>query len=192
MKTGTPLKVDTRLAASLQAKRQELEGLDFIGVVPWRPSRTGPVTRFITEKTGSDVFMTSLLPKYLPNQPLGKRTIKVRDIRWSQSQAANMSQDGKYTVVDNARALKAGTLNLNVLPVIRVWQDTQGRVWTLDHRRLAAIRMSGAFDEIPVEFVEESMVVAQKFKYSTRNEGNTILVHLDEKGSDGKMAIVVD
>jgi hypothetical protein len=36
------------------------------------------------------------------------------------------------------------------------------------------------------------VVKAQKFKFSTQNDGNSILVHLDGKEDGGQLSVVVD
>lgn len=46
------------------------------------------------------------------------------------------NQTGEYTVLDNGEALKSGVLNVTDIPERRIWKDSGGEVWTLDHRRL--------------------------------------------------------
>lgn len=192
MKTGHTLKMDSRLARSRELKREELEGLNFVGIVPWKPKKRDAVTRVITEKTGTNLFMRAWPPKYMKNQKLGEETVNVKDIFWSQAQARNTSQDKLYSVVGNARSIKEGTLDITKLPTIKVWRDETGKIWTLDHRRLAAVKLSGVIDKIKVEFVSEEIVKAQKFKFSTQNEGNSIMIYLDGKEDGGQLSVVVD
>ena len=192
MKTGHVIKMDSRLARTREIKRKELEGLNFVGIVPWRPMRRDAVTRVITEKTGTDIFMRASPPKYLKNQKVGEEVVSVKDIFWSQAQARNTSQDKLYSVVGNARAIKDGTLDITKLPTIKVWRDETGKIWTLDHRRLAAVKLSGVVDKIKVEFVSEEVVKAQKYKFSTQNDGKSILIYLDGKEDGGQLSVVVD
>lgn len=192
MKTGHTLNLDKRLAATREIKREELEGLNFVDIVPWKPRKRDKVVRWVTSKTGTDAFMVATPPKYLKNQKLGEEVVNVDDIRWSQAQARNMSQDGKYSVIGNAKAIKDGKLDISILPTIKVFRDDAGRIWTLDHRRLAAIKLSGVIKKLKVEFVSEEIVKAQKFKFSTQNEGNSILIHLDGKADGGNLSVVVD
>jgi hypothetical protein len=192
MTTGHTLKLDSRLAATREIKRKELEGLNFVGIVPWKPRRRDAVTRWITSKTGTEAFMVATPPKYMKNQKLGEEIVNVSDIRWSQAQAGNISQDGKYSVIGNARDIKDGKLDISVLPTLKVFRDETGRIWTLDHRRLAAVKLSGVIKQMKVEFVSEEVVKAQKFKFSTQNDGNSILVHLDGKEDGGQLSVVVD
>lgn len=171
-------------------KHKEHSGLNYAGIVPWKPTKTKMVERFFIEKFNAE-FLAQPLPAFDKTQKLGPAKMAVSDIRWSQVSCRNMSQDGKYSVVSNAHAIKNGSLDIKILPTIRVWRDNQGRVWTLDHRRLAAIKLSGVIKEIKVEFVAEEIVKAQKFKFGTLNEGRSIFVYQDEVGAKSDVAIVL-
>ena len=46
---------------------------------------------------------------------------------------------GEHTVLGNAEALKNGTLQATDSPEIQIWQDVDGKLWTLDHRRLGSL-----------------------------------------------------
>lgn len=190
LKYGHIEKLDSAAKGDIAATHSELRGLDYSGVVPWSPRKSEVVRRFAIEKLEME-SLAAKMPVYDKTQKLGKTKVKVNDIRWSQMAANNVSQDGKYTVVGNAKAIKDGTLNITKLPTIRVWRDNQGRIWTLDHRRLAAIRLSGVIDEIEVEFVSEALVKEQKFKFSNRDEGRSIFLYLDEKDAKTDKAIVL-
>lgn len=179
-----------RVANAIALKEKELEGLSYSGLVAWEPKKRQAVKRFLIEK-GDMNFLANPLPAYDKSQKLGRATMSVQDIRWSQSMCRNSSQDKKYSVINNARALKEGTLKVDVLPKIRVWRDVEGRVWTLDHRRLAAMRLSGVIDKIEVEFVSEALVLEQRFKFSTQNSGKSILVHLDDGDTADDLSIVI-
>ncbi len=65
-----------------------------------------------------------------------------------QGNASNIT--GKYIVLCNARGLKSGTLNPEVL---NVWKDVDGKIWILDYRRLAAFRLSG-LEEAPIHWAD--------------------------------------
>ncbi|WPU65995.1 hypothetical protein [Peredibacter starrii] len=182
---------DKATKADITKTHELLKGLNYSAVVPWSPKKREIVRRFGIEKLEMDELASKYMPLYDKTQKIGKAKIKVNDIRWSQMAANNVSQDGKYTIVGNAKAIKDGSLNITKLPTIRVWRDVQGRVWTLDHRRLAAIKLSGVIDEIEVEFVAESLVKEQKFKFSNRDEGRTIFLYMDEKDAKSDKAIVL-
>ncbi len=175
---------------SISDKHQELTGLNYAGIIPWKPMKRKAVSRFMVEKLNAN-FLAQKLPTFNKTQPLGVANVNIADIRWSQVACRNMSQDGKYTVIGNAHAIKNGTLDLKKLPTIRVWRDDQGRIWTLDHRRLAAIKLSGVVKEIPVEFVSEEIVKAQKFKFGTHNDGKSLLVYQDEATAKSDIAVVL-
>ncbi len=187
--TGHVGRARDRLQRALQAKDRELQGLSYTAVLPWTPRRRDAVHRFLIEKLRLENPIP--LPAFDRTQQLGRATIPIRDIRFSQVNCGNMSQDGRYSVVGNARAIRDGTLDPSKLPTIRVWRDTQGRVWTLDHRRLAAMRLSGAMDNVTVEFVSEELVRAQQFKFGTRDEGRSILIQLDEPEATEQLSILV-
>lgn len=80
---------------------------------------------------------------------------------------------GEYTVLGNAEALKAGTLDPNLLRM-NVWKDASGKIWTLDHRRLAAFRLSG-LQEAPVQWATPN---GQMWKMTTTNGGTAIRLKL--------------
>lgn len=188
--TGNLPKKTPAVAQVMTKKEKELKGLNYVAVVPWKPQKRKMVERFLVEKFDAN-FLAQKLPTFDKTQKLGLSKLAVADIRWSQVACRNMSQDGKYSVVSNAHAIKNGTLDIKILPTIRVWRDDKGRVWTLDHRRLAAIKLSGAVKEIPVEFVSEEIVKAQKFKFGTLNDGKSIFIYQDEKGKKADLAVVL-
>lgn len=187
--TGHVGKQTKSVVSARLSKEKELEGLSYNAVIPWVPKKRDAVKRYFIEKHGLKNPLT--LPAYDKTQKLGKETVRLKDLRFSQVNCRNMSQDKKYSVVGNAKAIKEGTLDIKKLPTIKVWRDTQGRIWTLDHRRLAAMRLSGVIDQVEVEFVSEAVVQAQKFKFGTHDEGRSIFVHLDEPEAKEKLAIVL-
>lgn len=52
------------------------------------------------------------------------------------------------------------------------------------------MRLSGVVKEIPVEFVSEATVKAQRFKFTTRSEGESIFVRVEKPGQED-VAIVI-
>jgi len=83
------------------------------------------------------------------------------------------NQTGEYTVLGNIKALKNGTLNPNDFPNIKIWQDQNGTLWTLDHQRLAAYRLAG-LKSVPFEWAASKEVSSQMWKMTTTTGGNTI------------------
>ena len=102
-----------------------------------------------------------------------------KDIHFMQSSIKNAT--GEFTVLENAEALKTGTLDPQVLKM-NVWEDASGKIWTLDHRRLAAFRLSG-LEEAPIQWADPA---SQMWKMTTTNEGTSIWLKL----GDGQGIIV--
>ncbi|RYD52420.1 MAG: hypothetical protein EOP52_09695 [Sphingobacteriales bacterium] len=59
---------------------------------------------------------------------------------------------------------------------MNVWKDAIGKIWTLDHRRLAAFRLSG-LKEAPIQWANPA---GQMWKMTTRNGGTSIKLKLGE------------
>lgn len=93
------------------------------------------------------------------------------DIHFMQSSIKNAT--GEFTVLGNAEALKNGTLNPEVLKM-NVWKDTNGKIWTLDHRRLASFRLSG-LKEAPVQWTNPN---GQMWKMTTKTAGKSVKLKL--------------
>ncbi|MRX78932.1 hypothetical protein GJU39_22975 [Pedobacter petrophilus] len=88
-----------------------------------------------------------------------------------QSSIKNKTRN--YTVVGNAESLANGSLNPNILR-INVWKDASGKVWTLDHRRLAAFKLAG-LKEAPIQWGNPS---GQMWKMTTTNGETSIKLKL--------------
>ena len=58
------------------------------------------------------------------------------------------------SLLGNAEALKNGTLQATDLPEIRIWH---GKLWTLDHRRLAAFRIV-ELDSVPFRWATDEEI----------------------------------
>jgi ppGpp synthetase/RelA/SpoT-type nucleotidyltranferase len=172
------------------ALEQELEGLNHFGVLSWRPHEKNDLIRKLIRYHGMDHLAPLQMPKYDKTQKLGLEVVDIKDIRFSQVDCKNGS-DGGYTVINNAKAIKYGTLDVSILPKLKVWRDVEGRIWSLDHRRLAAMKLSGALDKVTVEFVPEAEVMADKFKFATQTEGKTIIVRLEQESAKPPMAFVI-
>ena len=114
-----------------------------------------------------------LCPVDHTNDPSG--TVNPNDVHFMQDSIRN--QTGDHTVLDNAEALRNGTLSVNDLPNIRIWEDKNGVLWTLDHRRLAAFRLAG-LEEVPFEWANIDDVLRQSWKMTTQNGGTSIILKL--------------
>lgn len=95
-------------------------------------------------------------------------------------QSSIKNQTGKYTVLGNAEALKASDL-----PNIKIWKDADGKIWSLDHRRLAAFRLAG-LDEVPFRRATQDEIAGQMWKMTTKTGGKNIKLKL----GNGKSIIV--
>ncbi len=159
--------------------------LDYFDVIPWRKnSRLAiRIRRFFIDKLKVGFLKRQQLPQVDESWPLGPVRVNINDIRFLQFSARNTSSDGQYNVIDNAKSLRKGTLRAEEFFRIRVFRDIQGRFWTLDHRRLAAMKLSGAFSVINVEVVGEEVAAKSLFKFSSRNEGQSLLVILGDGSS---------
>ncbi len=93
------------------------------------------------------------------------------EIHFMQSSIKNTI--GNFTVLGNAEALANGTLNPNVLRM-NVWKDAGGKIWTLNHRRLGAFKLSG-LSEAPIQWANPS---GQMWKMTTTNGGTSIKLKL--------------
>ena len=113
-------------------------------------------------KAGSALFKVSKAAT-----PAVKGVLNPGEINFMQSSIKNAT--GEFTVLGNAQALKSGALNPEILR-IKVWKDASDKVWTLDHRRLAAFRLSG-LQEVPIQWVNP---VGQMWKMTTTNGGTSI------------------
>ena len=101
-------------------------------------------------------------------------SVNPKDMHFMQSSIKNTT--GEFTVLENAKALENGSLNPEVLKM-DAWQDATGKIWTLDHRRLAAFKLSG-LPEAPVNWVTPTQVQSQMWKMSTKTGGTSIRLKL--------------
>ncbi|MBW7476087.1 hypothetical protein K0T92_15180 [Paenibacillus oenotherae] len=98
-------------------------------------------------------------------------SLNPKEINFMQSSIKNKT--GDYTVLGNADALKSGKLSPSDLETINVWKNGAGKIWTLDHRRLAAFRIAGT-EKIPVQWATKEMIESQMWKMTTKNGGSSI------------------
>ncbi len=101
----------------------------------------------------------------------GSNTVNPKDVNFMQNSIKN--QTSEHTVFGNAEALKSGALKVTDLPEIRIWQDADGKLWTLDHRRLAAFRMA-ELDSVPFRWATDEEVANQMWKMTTKTNGTSI------------------
>ncbi|MBC2582956.1 hypothetical protein HGI79_22430 [Clostridium sp. DJ247] len=92
-------------------------------------------------------------------------------------QSSIKNETGEYTVLQNAEALKNGTLKPSDLPTMKVWKDESGKIWTLDHRRLGAYRLA-ELNDVPVQWATPEEIAKGGFKMTTNNGGSSIRLKL--------------
>ena len=178
--TGRVPRGPEKYAHKVLDRKRELGDLNFYDVIAWKKNDFDAVRRFFMDKLNFNFLRIQEFPTPDPKQAAGLGEASVNEIRYLQAQARNLSADGKYSVIGNAKDMKNGLLKPTDLPPIRVFRDTKGRIWSLDHRRLAAIKLSGAYDKIEVEFVGPEVLKGQEFKFGTLNEGRSLFVSLDD------------
>ncbi|MFL0067011.1 RHS repeat-associated core domain-containing protein, partial [Tenacibaculum maritimum] len=103
--------------------------------------------------------------------------LKTKDINFMQSSIKNKT--GDFTVLGNAEALKNGVLKVSSLPTVKVWKDATGKIWSLDHRRLAAFKLAD-IKEIPVQWATKSEVASQMWKMTTKTGGESIRLKMGD------------
>gem|GEM_PF-6160464 len=116
------------------------------------------------------------LPRYArPKNRPGR--LSVRRLLFMQDSASGLFTDRRYDVIDLAKDLKTGRVKTGDLPSIEVWQDTNGRIWTMSHRRTLAMIMAG-LDQVPVRWADESTVLQNRSQLTSTNGGKKITVWL--------------
>ena len=105
----------------------------------------------------------------------GSNTVNPKDVNFMQSSIKNLT--GEHTVLGNAEALKNGTLQATDSPEIQIWQDVDGKLWTLDHRRLAAFRIA-ELDSVPFRWATDEEIAGQMWKTTTKTNGTSIKLKL--------------
>ena len=78
---------------------------------------------------------------------------------------------------DILSGIKNGTLQDTDLLEIRIWQDVDGKLWTLDHRRLAAFRIA-ELDSVPFRRATDEEIAGQMWKMTTKTNGTSIKLKL--------------
>jgi hypothetical protein len=179
--TRYPLK---EIEKQVKEKLEEVKDLDHFGVIPWEEGKYLKQRRKDLRKGRTEGYDINR-PRYMEGQELGPANLHISKVHYMQGNADN--QSGKYTVVGNAKALRAGTLKTSDLPPLQVWKDHTGKVWSLDHRRLAAYQLADVVEYVPVVFVERAAVVNDNFKFSTFTDGKSMLIEF----GDSPLSIIV-
>ncbi|WP_433958695.1 hypothetical protein [Cytobacillus horneckiae] len=121
--------------------------------------------RFLDKPTAGDNVGSMLRNKEFPS-------FSHNEIRYTQDSIKKSFKDGG-TVDDLATGLKDGSINKNDIPAIRVFQHTDGNIYSLDNRRLYAFKQAGIDPPqvgAPSDLVKDQI----EWKMSTKNNGTSI------------------
>lgn len=99
-------------------------------------------------------------------------TIDPDTVRFSQSSIRATFRDGG-TIERLAEELRSGTVDPAMVPAIRLF-EREGKLFTLDNRRLEAFRRANV--AIPYRMAAPEEVEAESWKFTTQNEGASIRV----------------
>ncbi len=106
--------------------------------------------------------------------------LKISSLHFMQRYAQDFISHKKFSVIETAHALKMGYLSVDDLSPLEVWKDKTGKIWSLDHRRLAAYILSKNVQSIPVVWVSAEKVQADAFKFDPWREGSNIQILLED------------
>jgi hypothetical protein len=98
--------------------------------------------------------------------------INPNNVRFSQDSASYRFKDGR-TIDDLADGLRKGTVAPKDVPSIRL-VERDGKLFTLDNRRLAAFQKAGV--DVPYRMATPKEVATDAFKFTTQNEGISIRI----------------
>jgi hypothetical protein len=105
--------------------------------------------------------------------------LALSQIHFMQNGISEKFSDGQNHVLSLARDLRDGEVNPERLPPIRVWQDVDGKIWTLDHRRLAAMILSGKIEATTVIWASTAEILKDSFKFKTLSDGDNMLLYVN-------------
>ena len=126
-------------------------------------------------------------PRYqMPSKPEPK-TVPINAIHFMQTSIWGVFTQSKYDVITTAHQLKDHSLLISQLPKLEIWQDQQHRIWTLDHRRLAAMTMARNVKNVPVIWASKQEVQQYRSRYTTTSQGKQILMYLTHR-----LVLVID
>lgn len=107
-----------------------------------------------------------------------QESVAVNKINYLQTECSVFHKDGQFNIFGNALGLKSGEISPGTLR-INVWQNADGSIWTLDHRRLAAFELSG-LTNAEVTWVSPNTVMQQKWKFRRPTDGRSIKINFGD------------
>jgi hypothetical protein len=121
---------------------------------------------------GSAAVRLSIRINLLRNVRKAPLLVDPNQVRFSQSSIKSTFKDGG-SIDELAQALKSGQVRPEDIPPIRLVKKN-GRVYTLDNRRLEAFRRSGL--EVPYRMATPYETAEESWKFTTKNDGASIQV----------------
>ena len=95
-----------------------------------------------------------------------------QSIRFSQASIRAALQDGT-SIDDLAAELRSGRIRPHDVPAIRVF-ERNGKLFTLDNRRLEAFRRAGV--DVPVRMASPQEIADEAWKFTTHNDGVSVRI----------------
>jgi len=99
-------------------------------------------------------------------------TIDPNGVRFSQNSIKATFRDGR-TIDQLAEGLRTGSIKLEDVAPIRLF-ERDGKLFTLDNRRLEAFRRAGV--HVPYRMATPEQVQEEAWKFTTQNQGISIRV----------------
>jgi len=112
------------------------------------------------------------LEPFFPMTPFDG-VIETKSVYYTQDSAKKLFSNGE-SWIDLAEGLGNGTIDPSSIPPIRIFKDANGKIWTLDNRRLAAFEYAGV--DIPYTSITASTVQKESWKFTTQNGGASIRI----------------
>jgi hypothetical protein len=98
--------------------------------------------------------------------------LKPQDIRFSQASIKATFREG--TSIDNlAESLRSGRIRPHDVSALRVF-ERDGKLYTLDNRRLEAFRRAGV--DVPTRMATPQEIAEEAWKFTTPNDGLSIRI----------------
>lgn len=94
-------------------------------------------------------------------------------VRFSQSSISSRFGRGGGTIEELVNGLRSGRIRPEDVPPLRL-VERDGELFTLDNRRLEAFRRAGI--EAPFRIATPEEIVAESWKFTTRNGGLSVRV----------------
>jgi hypothetical protein len=95
-----------------------------------------------------------------------------QSIRFSQASIQATFRDGT-SITHLADGLRRGHIRPHDVPAIRIF-ERDGKLYTLDNRRLEAFRRAGV--HVPTRLATPQEIAAEAWKFTTSNEGLSIRI----------------